>query len=57
MYPIIGYINSEGMTEGEWIIVDLANVVVHVMQAETRALYNLEDLWEAHASSHSRNRS
>jgi ribosome-associated protein len=50
------YINSEGQNEGEWIVVDLADVVVHVMQAETRKFYSLEDLWQMHANTHTRPR-
>ena len=36
---------TEGQHSGQWILVDYVNVVVHVMQPETRKFYKLEEMW------------
>lgn len=40
--PTIG---REGVSEAKWILLDFADVVVHVMQPEQREFYRLEKLW------------
>jgi ribosome-associated protein len=44
----------EGYQQSHWILVDYVNIVVHVMQPDARAFYNIEDMWsDAEATGHS----
>ncbi|ART83281.1 ribosome silencing factor [Oceanisphaera profunda] len=38
-------LSMQGKDTGEWVLVDLGDIIIHVMQDETRNLYELEKLW------------
>lgn len=40
----------EGHEQAEWVLLDLNDIIVHLMLPKTRAFYNLEKLWEVSSS-------
>ena len=37
---------TEGYNEGRWIVMDFANILVHIFHPEERCYYNMESLWQ-----------
>jgi ribosome-associated protein len=38
-------VSTTGFESGEWALIDYGDIIVHVMQPDARAFYNLEALW------------
>lgn len=38
-------LGTEGKESGDWVLVDLSDIIVHLMMPEARARYDLEHLW------------
>ena len=38
-------LRAEGMAQGDWVILDTGDVIVHLFRPEVRAFYNIEEMW------------
>lgn len=41
----------EGLSEADWVLVDLGDIIVHLFRPEVRSFYSLEKMWSASAPS------
>ena len=50
----IALLNDIHQGDGNWVVIDLGNVLVHIFTEESRAKYDLEKMWQKPKSTHTR---
>jgi len=49
----MGRVATEGLSSGDWILVDAGDIIVHLFRPEVREFYNLEKIWSVELSTES----
>jgi ribosome-associated protein len=49
-----GTARIEGLPQGDWVLIDAGDVVVHIFREEVRAYYDLEGMWSVDEVNHRR---
>lgn len=39
-------LSTEGLTEGDWILLDMGEIIIHIFQEHTREIFDLDGLWK-----------
>ena len=39
-------VNIEGLNQGDWVLIDGGDIIVHLFRPEVREFYNLEKMWQ-----------
>ena len=42
--------NCEGQSQGDWVLIDAGDLIVHLFRPEVREFYNIEKIWAADAA-------
>ncbi|MEK1853436.1 MAG: ribosome silencing factor [Phyllobacterium sp.] len=37
----------EGLTSGDWVLIDTGDIIIHIFRPEVREFYNIEKMWQA----------